>query len=119
MKITVKDEASRWFEEKFPLHEGESVRFFGKTYGNTEVHEGFSLGLQMDKPENYDKLLAIVEENGRQYFTALEDEWFFKGYDLEIGVDDHYNEPSYHFVSQNPEDSPNKPDGVSSASKKK
>lgn len=117
MKITLTDEAIHWFENNFPLNEGEAIRFFGKTYGNTEVHEGFSLGLEMDNPENYadDDILGMVEENNRQYFATKEDNWFFSGYDLEIDLDDNYNEPDYHFISQDPE---NEPDAVSSPSKK-
>lgn len=117
MKITLTDEAFHWFENNFPLDEDEAIRFFGKTYGNTEVHEGFSLGLEMDNPENYgdDDILGLAEENKRQYFTTKEDNWFFSGYDLEIDLDDNYKEPDYHFISQDPE---NEPDAVSSASKK-
>ena len=116
MKITLKDEAIKWFENKFPLNKGESVRFFGKTYGNTEVHEGFSVGMQMDTLDNHGDVLALTEVNGRQYFTTRLDEWFFEGYDLEIGLDDTYNEPYYHFIDQkNPDKTA---DSISSASKK-
>lgn len=116
MKITLKDEAIEWFENKFPLNTGEAVRFFGKTYGNTEVHEGFSVGMQMDATNNHDEILAVTEVNGRQYFTTKLDEWFFEGYDLEIGIDDTHSEPYYHFIDQK---NPNKTaDSVSSASKK-
>lgn len=116
MKITLKDEAIEWFENKFPLDKGEAVRFFGKTYGSTEVHDGFSVGMQMDSTDNHDEVLALAEENGRQYFTTKQDEWFFEGYDLEIGIDDTYKEPYYHFIDQK---HPGKTaDSVSSASKK-
>lgn len=104
MKITLTDKAIHWFENEFPLHEGESIRFFGKTYGQTEVHEGFSLGLETDNPANYNEndIFAITEENGRQYFTTREDDWFFSGYDLEIDLNDDLNEPSYHFNEVRP-----------------
>lgn len=116
MKITLKNEAIDWFENKFPLDKGEAVRFFGKTYGSTEVHDGFSVGMQMDSIDNHDEILALAEVNDRQYFTTKQDEWFFEGYDLEIQIDDRYNEPYYHFIDQqNPEKSA---DSVSSASKK-
>lgn len=97
MDITLTDKAIHWFENDFPLNEGEAVRFFGKTYGKTEVHDGFSLGLEMDNPGNYDDVMAITEENGRQYFTTKEDDWFFSGYNLKIDLNDELNEPSYHF----------------------
>lgn len=97
MKITLSKQAIQWFETKFPLNEGEAVRFFGKTYGKTEVHEGFSVGLELDNPENTDDILASIEVNNRTYFIAKEDDWFFSDYDLTIGLDDQFNEPSYHF----------------------
>lgn len=102
MEITLSEKAIQWFENKFPLNEGEAVRFFGKTYGNTEVHEGFSLGLEMDNPEDYsdDDIIGLAEENDRQYFTTKEDDWFFSGYNLEIDLNDELSEPSYHFNEQ-------------------
>lgn len=97
MKITLSEDAIKWFENEFPLHSGEAVRFFGKTYGKTEVHEGFSLGLEFDQPENSDNILASTEINNRTYFINEGDRWFFNGYDLAINIDDQYHEPSYHF----------------------
>lgn len=99
MKITLSEEAAKWFENEFPLHSGEAVRFFGKTYGKTEVHDGFSLGLEFDQPTDEENILASTEINNRTYFINTEDEWFFRGYDLFIDIDDQYNEPSYHFNS--------------------
>lgn len=118
MDIKLTERASKWFEEKFPLDNGEAVRFFGKTYGQTEVHEGFSIGVQVDNPDNHEDILGSTEVNGRKYFTTSEDIWFFEGYDLEIDIDDKYNEPSYHFTSQNPSEEPARVDAVSGASKK-
>lgn len=97
MDIKLTEKATKWFEDKFPLNEGEAVRFFGKTYGKTEVHDGFSLGVQVDNPENHDNILSSTEVNGRKYFTTREDEWFFNGYDLEVDIDEELNEPKYHF----------------------
>lgn len=97
MKITLSKQAINWFETQFPLNEGEAVRFFGKTYGNTEVHEGFSVGLELDDAKNTEDILASIEINDRTYFINKEDEWFFSDYDLTIGLDEKFNEPSYHF----------------------
>lgn len=99
MKITLSEPAIKWFENEFPLNKGEAVRFFGKTYGKTEVHEGFSVGMQLDNPKETDNILASTEINNRIYFVRLEDQWFFSGYDLSIEIDERYEEPSYHFDS--------------------
>lgn len=97
MKITLSDQAVSWFENEFPLHEGEAIRFFGKTYGTTEVHDGFSVGVKLENPKTTENILALTELNQRTYFISAEDEWFFHGYDLIIKMDETFKEPSYHF----------------------
>ena len=97
MNITLSDQAVKWFENKFPLNKGEAVRFFGKTYGNTEVHEGFSVGMELDHLDNTDDILASTVINERTYFISSEDDWFFSGYNLSIAIDETYQEPIYHF----------------------
>lgn len=96
MDITLTEKAIHWFEEDYPLDEGDSIRFFGKTYGNTEVHEGFSVGMTLDQPEDHE-ILGKKEVNGRTYFTAKHDDWFFSRYNLEIDFDNEREEPIYHF----------------------
>lgn len=118
MKITLTEDALKWYETKIPLEEGEAIRFFGKTYGKTEVHDGFSLGMQVDNPDNHEQILALTEENNRTYFTTKKDAWFFDGYDLKVAINEELNEPSYHFISQNPNEASNQVDGVSGASEK-
>ena len=100
MNITLSEQAADWFENHFPLDEGEAVRFFGKTYGKTEVHEGFSIGLELDDPKQSDDILASTEVNNRTYFINREDEWFFSGFNLNIELDQQFGEPSYHFESR-------------------
>lgn len=118
MKITLTADAIKWYENKIPLEEGEAIRFFGKTYGSTEVHDGFSIGMQVDNPDHHDNILGLAEENRRKYFTTKQDEWFFEGYDLEVYINEELNEPNYHFISQDPEASTKATDGTSGASRK-
>lgn len=101
MEINLSEQAVKWFENDFPLDEGEAIRFFGKTYGQTEAHEGFSLGMELADPEKTENILASTEINKRIYFISSEDDWFFNGYDLVVRIDDIHQEPSYHF---NPKD---------------
>lgn len=96
MEITLTNNAIRWFEEEYPLDKGEAIRFFGKTYGKTEVHEGFSLGMALDNLEDYE-ILAKKEINERTYFAGKQDDWFFSGYNLEVDFDEEKEEPIYHF----------------------
>lgn len=99
MKLTLTDTAIEWFENEYPLAEGESIRFFGKTYGKTEVHDGFSVGIKMSDPNKH-KLLGSFEENGRIYFASTDDEWFFNRYDFEVDFDIESETPIYHFTQK-------------------
>lgn len=46
MELTVTPKAQKWFESEIDLPETYGIRFFGKVYGKTEVHDGFRLGCQ-------------------------------------------------------------------------
>lgn len=95
MKIDITDKAVNWFEDELSLDKGDAIQFFGKTYGNTEVHEGFSVGMRVDQPDK--KPLAQKEVNGITYYAEIEDDWFFSGYNLEVDFDPEREEPIYHF----------------------
>ncbi|EQC78140.1 hypothetical protein HSIEG1_339 [Enterococcus sp. HSIEG1] len=39
-------------QKELSVDQGSGVRFFGKIYGKTQIHDGFSVGMSVDKPEN-------------------------------------------------------------------
>ena len=94
MKIEITDSAKEWFENEVGLEKGNGVRFMGKVYGKTEVHEGFSIGMEVTQP---DDVLVETTVNGVKYFIDKNDEWFFNGYDLQVSFDKKRDEPIYHF----------------------
>ncbi|KRM13214.1 iron-sulfur cluster biosynthesis protein [Paucilactobacillus suebicus] len=97
MVINVTDSASQWFQNEMGLNSGMGVRFFGKVYGKTPVHDGFSLGMvRDDHPTN-----PVVDEvkDGVHYFVDELDEWFFRGYDLTIEYDEKTDGPKYEYIS--------------------
>lgn len=96
MHLTLTDTALHWFETAYPLNQGESIRFFGKLYGNTAVHDGFSVGMKLDTPEKH-IILADYTANGRTYFISQDDQWFFSRYHLEIDFDVTAESPIYNF----------------------
>ncbi|KFN90603.1 hypothetical protein TMU3MR103_1421 [Tetragenococcus muriaticus 3MR10-3] len=51
MELTIKPEALDWFKREITLEPGMGIRFFGKAYGSTQVHDGFSIGMSVDSPE--------------------------------------------------------------------
>lgn len=94
MKLTVTPQAQQWFEKEIDLESGKGIRFYGKVYGKTDVHEGFSVGLSVDTPETP---LVEADVDGRHYFVEESDDWFFKGYDLVVDYDEKMDEPKYLF----------------------
>ncbi|MGM0239209.1 HesB/YadR/YfhF family protein [Enterococcus sp. AZ103] len=94
MKLTITPKALNWFKSEIEVADGQGIRFFGKVYGSTQVHEGFSVGMSVDTSEN---ILAETTEDGLLFFADEADEWFFKGYDLVVDYDEKLDEPKYEF----------------------
>lgn len=94
MKLTITPKAQEWFKREIELGDNQGIKFYGKVYGKTQVHDGFSVGMSVDTPE-----IPLIEEkaNGMMFFVEETDEWFFKGYDLVVDYDAELNEPKYEF----------------------
>lgn len=97
MKVTVKPNVLEWFKQEITLEGNQGIRFFGKVYGSTQVHEGFSVGMSVDTPE---RTLYQTTIDGVLFFIEESDEWFFKGYDLEVIYNDKLKEPAYNFSDE-------------------
>ncbi len=94
MKITVTPKAQTWFKEEVGVEKGMAVGFFGKVYGKTAVHEGFSIGMNVGQP---DDALYENEIDGITYYIEKNDEWFFHDFDLTVDYDEKKDEPVYEF----------------------
>lgn len=94
MKLTITPEAQAWFKREIVFTEGQGIKFYGKVYGKTQIHDGFSVGMAVDTPESP---LIEVEVNGMIFFIEQADDWFFKGYDLVVDYDSELDEPKYEF----------------------
>ncbi|MBO1308703.1 iron-sulfur cluster biosynthesis protein [Enterococcus sp. 669A] len=94
MKLTVTPAAQKWFKEEIVVNEGQGIKFYGKVYGKTQVHDGFSVGMSVDTPE---KPLITENVGDMLFFVEEADEWFFKRYDLVVDYDDNLDEPKYEF----------------------
>ena len=100
MKLTITPRAQQWFKEEIGVTSDSGIRFYGKIYGKTDVHEGFSIAMSVDAP---DQPLVKEEIEGITYFIEETDDWFFKGYDLLVDYDEEKDEPKYKFA-ENKED---------------
>ena len=100
MKLTITPRAQQWFKEEVGVTSASGIRFYGKIYGKTDVHEGFSIAMSVEAP---DQPLVKEEIDGITYFIEETDDWFFKGYDLLVDYDEEKDEPKYKFA-ENKED---------------
>lgn len=95
MKITVTDAASKWFREDMGMT-GHGIRFFGKVYGKTPVHQGFSLGMT---PDDHPRHPIVAEKKDDvTYYITEGDQWFFVGYDLTVDYDAQTDGPVYRYA---------------------
>lgn len=94
VEITVSDKAIAWFKDEMGLQSGEGIRFFGKVYGKTNVHEGFSIGIAKEIATDP---LVRVEIDDLIFSIDNTDDWFFAGYDLAVDYDVERDSPVYHF----------------------
>ena len=95
MQLTIDKRAQAWFEEEMGVSKERGVRFLGKVYGCSPIHEGFSLAVEVDAPSN--PYVSVVE-NGITYFVETGDEWFFQGHNVEVSFDEKLKEPSYNYT---------------------
>ncbi|MGX7150910.1 HesB/YadR/YfhF family protein [Enterococcus ureasiticus] len=100
MKLTITPRAQQWFKNEVGVTSDSGIRFYGKIYGKTDVHEGFSIAMSVEAP---DQPLVKEEIDGITYFIEETDDWFFKGYDLFVDYDEEADEPKYKFA-ENKED---------------
>lgn len=94
MQITVSKDAQKWYEKEMGVGNGRGVRFYGKVYGCSPIHDNFSLALEVNEPS---RPYAQVEENGIIYYIEEGDEWFFDGYDFFVDYDAQLDEPVYRY----------------------
>lgn len=94
MKVTVTPEVLEWFKKEITMDSHQGIRFFGKVYGSTQVHEGFSVGMSVDQPE---RPLYQTTIDGILFFVEESDDWFFQGYDMKVEYNEQLKEPAYHF----------------------
>lgn len=95
MEITVSPAAIHWFKSEMGLQAGEGIRFFGKVYGKTNVHEGFSVGIARDISNDP---IVSAQIDGLIFSVDRTDDWFFADYNLSVDYDADKDEPVYQFV---------------------
>ncbi len=94
MELSITPQAVAWFKDELSLEKGDSIRIYGKYGGATNVHVGFSTGIEVTQPHHP---LHSKEIDGITFFTESGDDWFFADYHLNVALDDVLGEPTYTY----------------------
>ncbi|MCM3757211.1 HesB/YadR/YfhF family protein [Sporosarcina aquimarina] len=95
MNIRISNEATQWFDEEMDVEAGDSIRFFARYGGSSPLHEGFSLGVIREEPDEV--AVETILDNVR-YYIETRDLWYFDGHDLQVGVNQDLGELQYDYV---------------------
>lgn len=95
MKISITNEAAKWYEKELNLQHSSTVKFFPRYGGMGGNIPGFSLGINYDKPEN---IHTSVNVNNITFFVESEDAWYFNDKDLNISLNEELNEPEFTYI---------------------
>lgn len=85
MKITISDDAIKWFKDEMDVKDGDTIRFFARYGGNSTIHKGYSLGVTKEQPVDIGESITI--ENV-VYFINETDLWYFKDYNLNVIINE-------------------------------
>lgn len=94
MNINLSEDAVEWFHNEMDAKPGDFIKFFARYGGSSPLHDGFSLGIMKEQP---DELKVQTEKAGVHFYIENRDYWFFDGHDLYVNVDSTKNELVYTY----------------------
>ncbi|WP_336823961.1 HesB/YadR/YfhF family protein [Sporosarcina sp. USHLN248] len=94
MKIVISDDAMKWFHEEMEAEQGDYIKFFARYGGSSPLHDGFSLGITKENP---DEIAVETEMEGIHFYVENRDFWFFDDHDLHVDIDQQLNELIYTY----------------------
>lgn len=92
--IKVTHEAADWFKRELGLEAGQAVRFFARYSAGGNLHPGFSLGIDVDRPVS-PGITSVVE--GITFFMEERDMWYLSGYHLNVSYDQRLGDIEYEY----------------------
>jgi len=96
MEIEVTREAAKWYKDELDLSASAHIRLFPRYGGVGGLIPGFSLGINLDLPE---QIHASTDVEGITFFIEHKDAWYFQDKDhLKIDLNDELNEPEFIYT---------------------
>jgi uncharacterized protein YneR len=97
MELFVDEKAASWYINELQLQKGETVQFFVRYGGCSNVQKGFSLGVSKQVPE---EVGSIVEVKGITFYVENRDLWYFDNHNLRVELDENVDEPIFNYIEQ-------------------
>ena len=94
MKISVNDEAVKWYQDEMGLKAGDFIRYYARYGGSTKVQQGFSIGISTEEPID---IGTETTKSGITFYIEEKDLWYFDGHDLLVEFNTKISEPEFHF----------------------
>ncbi|MGW6300568.1 HesB/YadR/YfhF family protein [Peribacillus butanolivorans] len=94
MKLTISEQAAKWYSDELELQEGSHLRFYVRYGGHSSVQSGFSLGIMIEEPE---AVAVATTLNKITFYVEEKDIWYFDGHDLLITFNENLTEPEFHY----------------------
>jgi uncharacterized protein YneR len=95
LELFVDDKAANWYINELQLQKGDSVKFFVRYGGCSNVQKGFSLGVVKQEPEDVGS--SIVAQ-GITFFVENRDLWYFDNHNLQVELDEEVDEPIFNYI---------------------
>ncbi|HLQ72400.1 MAG TPA: hypothetical protein VK142_11395 [Bacillota bacterium] len=95
LKISVSQVAAKWYKDEFSIEGKEHIQFFARYGGIGGLVPGFSLGLQLNTPED---IYASTNVLDITFFVEQKDAWYFSGKHLKIQLNHTLNEPEFIYI---------------------
>lgn len=80
MKLSVSQDAAKWYKKEMDLQQGDFLQFTIMLYGQS-IHPNYSLGIAIESPQEM-SIYTVVE--GITFYFEKQDDWFLEEYHLSV-----------------------------------
>ncbi len=94
MKIQISEDAAKWYKDELELESPSHVRFYVRYGGFGGNIPGFSLGINVEEPE---EIHSSAKVDHITFFVDQDDAWYFEEKDLQIDYNPKMKEPEFHY----------------------
>lgn len=94
MKLFVTEEVAHWYKRELAMPSNAYLRFFVRYGGFGGLVPGFSLGVNIDEPQNMHTSTTVAEIT---FYIEEQDVWYFDNQNLNVRLDEVLQEPTFSY----------------------